>query len=71
LHWSGEILVGEQVAPATSPAKLLARRLADIEAACTSSVLTPSACEEAKRQAIQSMSQALAIGETATPRPAN
>jgi hypothetical protein len=61
----------EQGAPTSSPAMLLARRLADIEAACTSGVLTPSACEEAKRQAIQNMSQALGIGETAAPRPAN
>lgn len=63
--------VVEPVSPAPSSATLLARRLADIEAACTSGVLTPSACEEAKRQAIQSMSQALGIGETAAPRPAN
>ncbi|MCA3420302.1 MAG: hypothetical protein INF88_15515 [Roseomonas sp.] len=63
--------VVEPVSPAPSAATLLARRLADIEAACTSGVLTPSACEEAKRQAIQSMSQALGIGETSVPRPAN
>jgi hypothetical protein len=71
--YTGQIksLAVEQVAPTTSPASLLARRIADIEAACTSGVLTPSACEEAKRQAIQSMSQALGIGETAAPRPAN
>ena len=61
----------EPVTPAPSAATLLARRLADIEAACTSGVLTPSACEEAKRQAIQSMSQALGIGDSAAPRPAN
>jgi hypothetical protein len=61
----------DPVSPAPSPATLLARRLADIEAACTSGVLTPSACEEAKRQAVQSMSQALGIGEAAAPRPAN
>jgi hypothetical protein len=63
--------VVDPVSPTPSPATLLARRLADIEAACTSGVLTPSACEEAKRQAIQSMSQALGIGENAAPRPAN
>lgn len=63
--------VVDPVSPAPSAATLLARRLADIEAACTSGVLTPSACEEAKRQAIQSMSQALGIGENAAPRPAN
>jgi hypothetical protein len=63
--------VAEPVAPATSAAAALARRLADIEAACTSGVLTPSACDEAKRQAIQSMSQALGIGDSAAPRPAN
>jgi hypothetical protein len=63
--------VVDPVSPAPSAATLLARRLADIEAACTSGVLTPSACEEAKRQAIQSISQALGIGETAAPRPAN
>jgi hypothetical protein len=63
--------VAQPVSPAPSPATLLARRLADIEAACTSGVLTPSACDEAKRQAIQSMSQALGIGEAAAPRPAN
>jgi hypothetical protein len=63
--------VVEPVAPAPSAAVALARRLADIEAACTSGVLTPSACEEAKRHAIQSMSQALGIGETSAPRPAN
>ena len=61
----------EPVTPAPSAATLLARRLADIEAACSSGVLTPSACEEAKRQAIQSMSQALGIGDSAAPRPAN
>jgi hypothetical protein len=63
--------VVEPVAPPPSPAVLLARRLADIDAACTSGVLTPSACEEAKRQALQSMSQALGMGDNATPRPAN
>jgi hypothetical protein len=63
--------VVDPVSPAPSPAALLARRLADIEAACSSGVLTPSACEEAKRQAIQSMSQALGIGDSAAPRPAN
>ena len=63
--------VVEPVTPAPSAATLLARRLADIEAACTSGVLTPSACEEAKRQAIQSMSQALGIGDSPAPRPAN
>ena len=61
----------EPVTPAPSAASLLARRFGDIEAACTSGVLTPSACEEAKRQAIQSMSQALGIGETNPPRAAN
>ena len=72
-NYTGQVkpLAVEQGAPAPSPATLLARRLADIEAACTSGVQTPSACEEAKRQAIQNMSQALGIGETATPRPAN
>lgn len=72
-NYTGQVksLAVEQVAPATSPATLLARRLADIEAACTSGVLTPSACEDAKRQAIQSMSQALGIGDSAAPRPAN
>jgi hypothetical protein len=72
-NYTGQVksLAVEQGAPAPSPAMLLARRLADIEAACTSGVLTPSACEEAKRQAIQNMSQALGIGETAAPRPAN
>ena len=63
--------VAEPVAPTPSAATALARRLADIEAACTSGVLTPSACEEAKRQAIQGISQALGIGETSAPRPAN
>ena len=63
--------VVDPVSTAPSAAIQLARRLADIEAACTSGVLTPSACEEAKRQAIQSMSQALGIGENAAPRPAN
>ncbi len=63
--------VVEPVSPAPSPATLLARRLADIEAACTSGVLTPSACDEAKRQAIQSMSQALGMGDSTVPRPAN
>lgn len=63
--------VVEPVTPTPSAATLLARRLADIEAACNSGVLTPPACEEAKRQAIQSMSQALGIGETAAPRPGN
>lgn len=63
--------VVEPVAPTPSAATLLARRLADIEAACNSGVLTPPACEEAKRQVIQSMSQALGIGEAAAPRPAN
>jgi hypothetical protein len=61
----------EPVAPPPSPAAVLARRLTDIEAACASGVLTPSACEEAKRQAIQSMSQILGIGDPAAPRPAN
>lgn len=61
----------EPVTPAPSAATLLARRLADIEAACTSGVLTPSACDEAKRNAIQSISQALGIGESPAPRPAN
>ena len=63
--------VVEPVAPAPTAAAALARRLADIEAACTSGVLTPSACEEAKRQAIQSMSQALGVGDSSAPRPAN
>ena len=63
--------VAEPVAPATSAAAALARRLADIEAACTSGVLTPSACDEAKHLAIQSMSQTLSIGESAAPQPAN
>lgn len=63
--------VVEPVAPAPTAAAALARRLADIEAACTSGVLTPATCEEAKRQAIQSMSQALGIGDSAAPRPAN
>lgn len=63
--------VVEPVAPAPTAAAALARRLADIEAACTSGVLTPATCEEAKRQAIQSMSQALGVGDSAAPRPAN
>ena len=63
--------VVDPVSTAPSAAIQLARRLADIEAACTSGVLTPSACDEAKRQAIQSMSQALGIGESSQPRPAN
>jgi hypothetical protein len=63
--------VVDPVAPATSAAAALARRLADIEAACTSGVLTPATCEEAKRQAIQSMSQTLGIGDSSAPRPAN
>ena len=63
--------VVEPVAPAPTAAAALARRLADIEAACTSGVLTPATCEEAKRQAIQSMSQALGIGDSPAPRPAN
>jgi hypothetical protein len=63
--------VVDPVSTAPSAAMQLARRLADIEAACTSGVLTPSACEEAKRQAIQSMSQALGIGDSTAPRPAN
>ena len=63
--------VAEPVAPATSAAAALARRLADIEAACTSGVLTPSACDEAKHLAIQSMSQTLGIGDSSAPRPAN
>jgi hypothetical protein len=61
----------EPVSPMHSTTSLLARRLEDIEAACTSGVLTPSACEGAKRQAIQSMSQALGIGETAALRVTN
>ena len=63
--------VVEPVSPAPSPATLLARRLADIEAACTSGVLIPSACDEAKRQATQSMSLALGIGDSTASRPAN
>jgi hypothetical protein len=63
--------VVDPVSPAPSAATLLARRLAEIEAACTSGVLTPATCEEAKRQAIQSMSQTLGIGDSAAPRPAN
>lgn len=61
----------EPVTPAPSAATRLAHRLADIEAACTSGVLTYSGCKEAKRQAIQSVSQALGIGETTAPRAAN
>jgi hypothetical protein len=64
-------IVVEPVSPTRSTTTHLARRLAEVEAACVSGVLSPSACEEAKRQAIQSMSQALGIGETAAPRPAN
>jgi hypothetical protein len=63
--------VVEPANSAPSPSAQLARRLADIEAACTSGVLTPSACDEAKRQAIQSMSQALGLGENPAPRQAN
>lgn len=63
--------VADRSVPAASAATALARRLADIEAACTAGVLTPSACDEAKHQAMQSMSQALGIGESAAPRPAN
>jgi hypothetical protein len=72
-NYTGQVrsLAVDQVSPATSPATLLARRLADIDAACTSGVLSPPACEEAKRQAVQSMSQALGIGDSAAPRPAN
>jgi hypothetical protein len=61
--------VVDPVSPAPSPATLLARRLADIEAACTSGVLAPSGCEEAKRRAIQSLSQALGIRDSTAPRP--
>ncbi len=61
----------EPVSAMYSATTLLARRLADIEAACTSGVLNPAACEKAKRQALQSMSQALGMGDNATPRPAN
>ena len=64
-------LVADKIAPGASPATAFSQRLADIEAACTSGVLNASACEEAKRQAIQSMSQALGIGDTAAPRPTN
>ena len=63
--------VVEPVTPPASPATQLAKRLADIEAACKSGVLTPSACEEAKRQAIQSMSQSLGLGDNSAPRQAN
>ncbi|MBM3591073.1 MAG: hypothetical protein FJX32_00205 [Alphaproteobacteria bacterium] len=63
--------VVDPVTPPPSPAALLARRLTDIDAACTSGVLTPSACEEAKREAIQSMAQALGVGDSGAPRPAN
>ena len=61
--------VVDPVSPAPSPATLLARRLADIEAACTSGVLAPSGCEEAKRRAIQSLSQALGIRDSTPPPP--
>lgn len=63
--------VVEPVSPPASPAAQLAKRLADIDAACTSGILTPAACEDAKRQAIQSMSQALGLGDSAAPRQAN
>jgi hypothetical protein len=58
-------------ASAPSAATALARRLADIEAACTSGALTPAACEEAKRNSIQSMSRALGISETVAPSATN
>jgi len=61
--------VVDPVSPTPSPATLLARRLADIEAACTSGVLAPSGCEEAKRLAIQSLSQALGIRDSTAPPP--
>jgi hypothetical protein len=59
------------VAPAPSPATLLARRLADVEAACTSGVLSPQACEDAKRIAIQNISENLGLSGATPSRPAN
>ena len=61
----------DSVVSAPSAATSLARRLADIEAACASGMLTPTACDEAKHLAIQSISQALGIGEATEPRLAN
>lgn len=54
-----------------SPSAALARRLTDVEAACNSGVLTPQACEEAKRIAIQNITESLGVGGAAAPRSAN
>jgi hypothetical protein len=63
--------VAQPATPATSASSQLTRRLAEIEAACASGALAPSACEDAKRQAIQQFSQSLGLGDNPAPRPAN
>jgi hypothetical protein len=63
--------VVQPVSAQQSPSAALARRLSDVEAACNSGVLTPQACEEAKRTAIQNISETLGVGGAAPPRPAN
>ena len=54
-----------------SPSGALARRLADIESACNSGVLSPQGCEDAKRNAVQNITEALGVGGAAPSRPAN
>ncbi len=61
---------GQHVTPATSASSQLASQLSEIEGACNSGALAPSACGEAKRQAIQQFSQSIGLGESPAPRPA-
>ncbi len=45
----------------------LSRRMSDIEAACASGVLAPAACDEAKRNLLQSVAEQLGVRDGATP----
>jgi hypothetical protein len=63
--------VAQSASPVTTASSQLTRRVAEIEAACASGALAPSACEDAKRQAIQQFSQTLGLGDNPAPRPGN
>ncbi len=64
------VTAGNPAQPSTAVS--LSRRMSDIEAACASGVLAPSACDEAKRNLLQSVSDQLGVRDGATPaRSAN